>query len=149
MGELRYIANSTRPDITFIVNRLAAATHNRTKRHWLHLKRLMRYLAGTRNDGIMCKPGQQRDALICFVNDPSMSRRTHPIQTFLDADFAGDESDRNSTSGVIHLFNSGPIAWTKTDVNKAIDASAINMRGGIHCRHYSSPNNALAVAFTQ
>lgn len=114
MGELRYIADCTRPDIAFIVNRLTAATHNPTNRHWLHLKRFMRYLAGTRNDGIMYTPGQHRDAMICFVNDPSMSRRTHPIQTFSDADFAGDESDRKSTSELIHLFNNGPIAWTST-----------------------------------
>lgn len=35
----------------------------------------------------------------------------HPIQTYTDADFAGDDNDRKSTSGTVHLYNGAPIAW--------------------------------------
>ena len=53
LGELRYIADSTRPDIVFAANKLATATKQSTKGHWALLKRLVRYLNNTRKMGIV------------------------------------------------------------------------------------------------
>ena len=44
LGDLRYIADSTRPDIYFVVNRLLVASNAPTKRYCNALKRVLRYL---------------------------------------------------------------------------------------------------------
>src|SRR5579859_1559333 len=58
VGELQYIANCTRPDISYAVNRLAAYTANPSLQHWGAAKRLLRYLAGTTNIGIIYRKFQ-------------------------------------------------------------------------------------------
>src|ERR1700685_797014 len=52
LGELQYIANTTRPDISYAVNKLASYTANPSLEHYGSLKRILRYLAGTRDYGI-------------------------------------------------------------------------------------------------
>lgn len=41
LGELQYVANATRPDIAYAVNRLAAYTANPSLQHWAALKRIL------------------------------------------------------------------------------------------------------------
>ncbi|CDF36216.1 unnamed protein product [Chondrus crispus] len=38
--------------------------------------------------------------------------KLHPIHTYTDTDLAGDDNDRKSSSGAVHLFNGAPIAWS-------------------------------------
>jgi len=52
LGELQFLANATRPDIAFMVNRLASYTANPSIHHITALKRVLRYLAGTKSYGI-------------------------------------------------------------------------------------------------
>jgi hypothetical protein len=52
LGELQFLANSTRPDIAFAVNRLASYTANPSLQHFAAVKRVLRYLAGTKDQGI-------------------------------------------------------------------------------------------------
>ena len=52
LGELQFLTNSTRPDITFAMNQLAAYTTNPSLQHITALKQILRYLAGTKNLGI-------------------------------------------------------------------------------------------------
>jgi hypothetical protein len=52
LGELQYLANATRPDIAFAVNRLASYTANPSMKHYKMIKRILRYLAGTKEYGI-------------------------------------------------------------------------------------------------
>ncbi|KAL4018248.1 hypothetical protein IC575_021838 [Cucumis melo] len=47
IGALMYLANNTRPDITFSVNLLARYNSSPTKRHWNGVKHVLRYLRGT------------------------------------------------------------------------------------------------------
>ena len=44
IGALMYLANNTRPDITFSVNLLARYSSSPTKRHWNGVKHVLRYL---------------------------------------------------------------------------------------------------------
>jgi hypothetical protein len=44
-----YLANNTRPDIEFAVNLLARHSAVPTKRHWVGVKSILRYLNGTRD----------------------------------------------------------------------------------------------------
>jgi hypothetical protein len=48
LGELQYLANATRPNIAFAVNRLASFTANPSMKHYKMIKRILRYLAGTK-----------------------------------------------------------------------------------------------------
>ena len=100
IGELRYIADSTRPDIFYAVNRLAQATHNPIQRHWNTLKLLMRYLKQTINHGVMYKSNKSNGT----ANAP-------PLTSYSDADFANDNIDRKSISGGVHLLYKSPIIW--------------------------------------
>src|SRR6202162_4080175 len=45
LGELQYIANTTRPDISYAINKLASYTANPSLEHYGSLKRILRYLA--------------------------------------------------------------------------------------------------------
>ena len=47
------LMNFTRPNIAYVVCRLSRYTHNLNKEHWSALNRLLEYLRGTINYGIM------------------------------------------------------------------------------------------------
>jgi hypothetical protein len=53
VGHLMYIANMTRPDITFAVGKAARAVSNYNSSHVKLLKRFLRYVKGTKHYGIM------------------------------------------------------------------------------------------------
>ena len=103
VGELRYITDCTRPDINFYVNKLSAAMHNPTRRHWLILINTLRYLKATKEHGIIYRPNNSREQLatVLFKSDKGAK---HPLHTYSDADFAGDDNDRKSTSGAVNLY---------------------------------------------
>ncbi len=52
LGELQFVANATRPDIAYAVSRLASYTANPSLQHVGALKRVLRYLQGTKEYGI-------------------------------------------------------------------------------------------------
>ena len=58
IGALIYLANSTRPDIAFAVNLLARHSVEPTKRHWVGVKTILRYLNGTRDLGLFYSNNQ-------------------------------------------------------------------------------------------
>jgi hypothetical protein len=47
IGALMYLANNTRPNITFAINYLARHNAAPTMRHWKNIKNILRYLNGT------------------------------------------------------------------------------------------------------
>ena len=55
IGSLMYLGVSTRPDIAFAVNKLAWFNTKPQQEHWTALKRILRYLKGTTNVGILYK----------------------------------------------------------------------------------------------
>ena len=95
VGSLMYLAVSTRPDISYAVNNLARFNSNPQKEHWTALKRVLRYLNGTINHGLLYKQGGPER-----------------LVGYSDADWAGDLSDRKSTSGYIFMFSGGPVSWS-------------------------------------
>ena len=95
IGSLMYLAISTRPDISFAVNRLAQFTRNPKPRHWTAVKRVFRYLKGTRTHGI-CYGGPYGD--------------DEGINFYSDADWASS-ADRKSISGHVVTIAGGAVAW--------------------------------------
>jgi hypothetical protein len=72
IGKLNYIAQNTRPDISFAVHQCAGYSSNPTALHKLAVKRIGRYLLATRDKGLILQPTHN------FILD-----------MFVNADFAG------------------------------------------------------------
>ena len=99
LGELQFLANNTRPDIAFTVNRLAAYTAKPSLQHVTAAKRILRYLAGTKNLGIT-------------YTKPSNNPMDNPNIFFGFADAAyANHDDHKSTSGYVFLAAGGAITW--------------------------------------
>ncbi len=79
-----YLSTGTRPDIAFAVSNVAKFSSNPTKQHWTAVKRILRYLKGTRNFGLLYTNGNVDE----FIG-------------YSDSDWAGDLDDRKSTSGYV------------------------------------------------
>ena len=93
VGGLMFAACVTRPDIMCAVGKLAQFTSNPSSKHLLAAKRVLRYLQGTRNRGIIYRPPPMR------------------LTGYSDADWAGDIDSRRSTTGYVVMLNGGAIAW--------------------------------------
>ena len=52
IGSLMYLANCTRPDISFSVNLLVRYSSAPTQRHWKRVKQIFHYLRGTTDIGL-------------------------------------------------------------------------------------------------
>lgn len=94
LGDIRYLADGTRPDIAYAASRLAKHTHKPTTAHQHLLKHLTRYLKHTTHSGILYTIGA-----------------TSPLTTHSDADYAAS-TDRHSITGAIHTAFGAPILWT-------------------------------------
>lgn len=78
-GTLQYLA-LTRPDITMAINKATQFMHSPSINHWQAVKRILRYLKGTIDHGLILKPS----------SSPTLF-------AFFDADWGGDKIDRKST----------------------------------------------------
>jgi len=102
MGSLTYAAMSTRPDIGYITQYLSQSNKAPSLQDWNAAKRVLRYLKGTRDLGIV------------YHRESSSSSRGHEHATpwgYCDANYAEDPRDRKSTSGYSFMLAGGPIAW--------------------------------------
>jgi hypothetical protein len=88
---------ATRPDMTFSVCLAARYMERPTEMHVAAVKRVLRYLKGTLNLGILYK---------CRADNELM------MQGWTDSDYAGDHDDRKSTSGYIFTMGSSAISWS-------------------------------------
>lgn len=102
IGKLNYLEKCTRPDIAYAVHQCARFAHDPKVEHSKAVKHIGRYLLGTKDKGIVCKPNG--DSFNCFA----------------DADFAGqwertiaelDASTARSRSGYIIFHNGCPVIW--------------------------------------
>lgn len=103
-----YLAIATRPDIAFAVNRLAQFTQNPRQRHWTAVKRVFRYLKGTKGHGIRYGEPYGDDEGLKFYSD---------------ADWASS-ADRKSISGHVVTVAGGAVAWgAKKQSNVALSTA--------------------------
>lgn len=93
VGSLLYLTTCTRPDIAHAVS-IASRTAQPTQAHWVALKRILRYLKGTRDLGLRFR-WENPNRLIGYS----------------DADYANDVETRKSTTGYCIYFGGAPIAW--------------------------------------
>ena len=94
IGSLMYLMIGTRPDIGFAVGKLSQYCEQPLKSHWSSIKRVLRYIKGTRNLGITY----------------SASESLNPIG-YVDSDWAGCLETRKSTEGMVFLLAGGAVFW--------------------------------------
>lgn len=104
VGSLQYLL-ITRPDIAFAVNKLSQYMHSPTTEHWSFVKRLLRYLVGTIDDGLQLY--QDSNLSLHAFSDSTLS-----LQAFSDADWAGDKDTFCSTSAYVVYLGKNPISWS-------------------------------------
>jgi hypothetical protein len=94
VGALQYLT-LTRPDLAFAVNKACQFLHVPTSDHMVAVKRILRYVQGTKSLGIKIK------------KDSSLR-----INALSDADWAGCPDDRRSTGGFAIYLGSNLISWS-------------------------------------
>ena len=102
VGMLLYLCNNSRPDIAFATNQCARHCFNPKKIHGEYLKRIGRYLKGTKDKGLIIPHPANLD-----------------INRYVDADFAGlwNVEDRHdphcvkSSTGFVIFVGSCPVIW--------------------------------------
>lgn len=85
----------TRPDLMFVVCLLARFMSDPKAEHMLSAKRVLRYVSGTMDFGVLYKKSSVMD-----------------VVGFTDSDYARDVNDRKSTSGYVFLVNGAAICWS-------------------------------------
>jgi hypothetical protein len=94
IGSLMYAMVHTRPDIAFALGKLSQHMQDPSERHWTYLKALMRYVRSSLCLRLRFGRGRNPD-----------------LAVYTDADWAGQKSDRKSTSGGVAMLYGGPVCW--------------------------------------
>ena len=95
IGSLMFLSIVSRPDISYAVNLVSRFLERHGKQHWLAVKRIISYVAGTIEYGIEYRSGGSDLVL----------------EGYSDADFAGDVETRRSTTGYVFELAGGPVTW--------------------------------------
>jgi hypothetical protein len=93
IGSIMYAAIATRPDIAFAVSTLSQFLENPGRLHWEAVKRVLRYLSGT------------KDFKLTYGTE------NHELTGYTDADGAA-QKHRKAISGHVFLINGGAISWS-------------------------------------
>lgn len=109
LGSLSYIMLCTRPDICVAVNIGSRYAAKNNEEVWLLLKRILRYLKGTKD--------------FKLVYERNCSERV--LEGYVDSDWGGSfGTDRKSTTGYIFkLFSNCTISWTARKQDTVADSS--------------------------
>ena len=102
IGALLYLANGSRPDISFAVSVLARYTSEPTIRHWRGIKQIFRYLAGTIDLGLV------------YVKENNSFITLTGLNGFADAGYLSDPHKAKSQSGYVFKFAGAAISWRST-----------------------------------
>lgn len=94
VGCLLWLSTISRPDITFAAHALAQYNNQPTQASWQAVKRVMRYLKGTKDLGLV------------YERSPNFD-----LVGFCDADWGGARNGR-SVSGFIFKIGSAAITWS-------------------------------------
>lgn len=95
IGALLFVGTGTRPDVLFAVNYLSRFQKCATKVHFRYALRVLKYLQET------------KDLRLCFHG-----KTNRVIETYADADWAADSSDRKSTGGILIRVFGNPVVWS-------------------------------------
>lgn len=95
IGCLMYVTLTTRPDLSAATNYFSRFQSDPSDEHFVHAKRILRYIKGT------------LDLKLKYIKDDTASL----LHGYADADWAGDENDRKSTSGFVFKVYGSTVSW--------------------------------------
>jgi hypothetical protein len=110
VGTLMYAAVSCRLDIAHAVHALASDMQAPTGRSMLAAKRVLRYLAGTKDVGLVF--GAVAGGKAAASDTRGRSSTLVDVCAYADADWANDKKDRKSITGWVAKLNGDPISWS-------------------------------------
>ncbi|MDV3187721.1 MAG: reverse transcriptase domain-containing protein [Sweet potato little leaf phytoplasma] len=99
IGALQYLTH-TRLDIAYIVNHLSQFLKQPTDIHWQVVKRVLRYISGTRHLGLLIQPSADLS-----------------ISAFSDADWASNIDDRKSIAAYCVFLGENLVSWSSKKQN--------------------------------
>ena len=99
IGCLIYASIGTRPDLSSAVGVLSQHMSRPGKQHWIGVKRVLRYIKGTLNYGLIYKSTDSKGMMSDCCG-------------YADADWAGDIETRKSTSGYVFQIGSSTVSWS-------------------------------------
>jgi hypothetical protein len=95
-GALQYLT-FTRPDIAYVVQQICLHMHDPREPHLTTMKRILRYLRGTPDFGLLLRHSSSSD-LVAYTN----------------ADWDGCPETRRSTSGYVVFLRDNLVSWSAT-----------------------------------
>ena len=95
VDSLMYAMMCTRPDICYIVGLVSKFQSNAGLKHWMAVKRILRYLKGT-SYYVMCYQGKDLR-----------------LDGYIDANWGGNLDQLKSTFGYAFLLNDCAISWSR------------------------------------
>nr|CAB3501456.1 unnamed protein product [Digitaria exilis] len=98
-GALQWLT-FTRPDIAYAVQQVCLHMHDPREPHLTALKRILRYIRGTLDLGLLLRPSTTAD-----------------LTVYIDADWAGCPDTRRSTSGYAVFLGSNLVSWSSKRQN--------------------------------
>ena len=113
VGSLIYLTNS-RPDMLFSVSIISRLMKNPSRLYFAAVKRIMRYLQGTKDHGILYKK-QDGNRLIGYSN----------------SDWARSLDDRKNTSGYVFCLGTNIIFWCSRKHNSIAANEVVYYRGSL------------------
>ena len=112
-GSLLYISACTRPDVSFAVSFLSRFVTEPEHQHWIAAKRILRYLKGTVQHGLVFSGSK---------NVPNI------LQDYSDSDW-GNDFNRRSTSGYVFTMNGG---GSELEISATADICTFNSGSRVH-----------------
>ncbi|GFU27982.1 retrovirus-related Pol polyprotein from transposon TNT 1-94 [Nephila pilipes] len=138
VGSLMFLAIVTRFDIAYAVGGLSQVLDKPQQIHWTIVRRILRYLNGTKKYGIM------------YLGVTSAT-----LESCSDSDYADVPLTRRSISGMMFKYNGGAIAWRSQLQNfialklnllqqiKEVKPSGLAFRQGLPAKASSLDGNSL------
>ncbi|XP_046472611.1 uncharacterized protein [Neodiprion pinetum] len=94
IGSILYVAQGTRPDLSYAINTVSKFNNNPGKAHWSAVKRILRYLKGTSKMRLEFSAKANTDLI-----------------GYCDADWASDTDERRSCTGYVFILQGAAISW--------------------------------------
>ena len=123
IGSLMYAMLCSRPDLCYTVSLLSRFQTKATKALWKQIKRVLRYVKGTLDLKLkFIKNNPYHLPVTVFVQECTFGKRwfrrqlvkgnTEPLISYVDANFATNDAEARSTSGVVLKMYGNTISWT-------------------------------------
>lgn len=95
VGTLIYLTCLTRPDLAFPVHLVSQFMASYRTAHWAEVKKILKYVKGTRHYCITYRRKQQNE----------------PLDGYTDSDWGADQITRKSVGAYLFMLSGAPVTW--------------------------------------